>query len=1426
MFEERKLEWMAPMAGGWGGGGGGGGIGAGDPTITNEGTATDGQVLTANGDGTFTFETPAGGGSSILTPDGLTSITRATDFNVRDYGASGSRKIFHVTSSAGTYTTKNAAGTPITHDFRVGQGCIVPNAGAVAGVTAPDVAKSTVVNVGSAGSTTYTYKAVAIDADGGRSAASSALQTTTGNATLSQTNYNRVEFDLPRNTVALAIYKSDVLQVVLDCVDPVRLGTDVLIGSFTLANNGGSIRLTVNSGHGIQTNDYVTIKTTSAGDTVYDVTAQCTAAGATTLDFSGVAYDGTATTASGYYRRAKMEWADMGSSVPLHALKYLPDQENPPLAHRPASSVWQGQLCQATASGTKYLYRCTRAVGTRMTGAAAPTWTTDPTVPVIDNEVTWQLEPFFVDVDIPAGAQRKTLFAKIATVPTSSTFTLDTAAGADISVNRLLCAHNDALAFKQCVDAAKTFGQNATIRIPGGDYSCYLPATTNTTYWALPGAGFTTQPCFLFLNSSIRDVARPVISIVADAAATIRARTCQNSLLVENLGQHSDHLVNAESRFITLATDGASIIGGEWEWAPWSGGLTEHDGTGSNSYGAGNYWLGDGLSGSSNNAATPAYGMTIRDVRVHWPSTYMGAPIVGGDSTRKRNSKWINCEIYYGGGDGDQTFLPHGDFLFDGCVMETIRRLGSHGFYLNVANDNYRIVNCTFRKVATESAKNCIQIRGSGGDTWTSNITIANNTFENTGPILVGDPTTSNRVHRVAISNCLGTGVVLKMAEARYVTVTGGIYGDITMVEDCQNIKLIGLTADTIDLSSIDMNYDITLDNCTWKTLLGLSNNEGVKVTKGTCIDPYTKVTNLVSGTYEWTAVGGVSGAYYCTNRATAGDPSISSPSGVKVRDAVSLTATSLTAMTEDTWYYGNTEVQTVVHSGTPTGGSFTYSFNGNTTGAITNTTGSPATAATVQTALRLLTGLSACTVSESGSGTNKTFRVAFTGFSGDPPQMTSSVAGQTGGAAATVHATPNPYPGYNTLVVAMGDSNRQDPDANPYGSVWTVTSAAGAIGISMAGTLTDITLDNVYLKTNWNAATTLVTGSLATAMTDVRFNNITTKSGSLSGAFRMWDFGAGALGVRRNIEFNDCYWQMNNRKNEVRVPLRFPMTYGGNVVMRRCRAPFIGSTCDFAGSKGNVTMIDCEWGTNEFIVTVDATNNEVSLQSDQLLGWGLSNIIHTNGMAVRFFPTDATATSGLTHGQIYFLRTENASTVHLTSANAVSDASPVDLTTSTPLRMEVLDMNNALMLTDSVPTGAVLADHVFYSGDSRGNKIHGAKARTMAQLVANADDYKLPLCDWIRCSSDASRNITGFDRDFTGTVGSPILDGVGGEREFLFTNVGAQNIVIVNADAGVNSQTENQILTSTGANITLAANQSVRVFEDRIARCWRTIGA
>lgn len=95
----------------------------------------------------------------------------------------------------------------------------------------------------------------------------------------------------------------------------------------------------------------------------------------------------------------------------------------------------------------------------------------------------------------------------------------------------------------------------------------------------------------------------------------------------------------------------------------------------------------------------------------------------------------------------------------------------------------------------------------------------------------------------------------------------------------------------------------------------------------------------------------------------------------------------------------------------------------------------------------------------------------------------------------------------------------------------------------------------------------------------------------------------------------------------------------------------------------------------------------------------------------------------------------------------------------------------------------------------------------TAPQITADQNDYSLKRGDRIRLSSDAGRTITG-------------LAGGAADRELWLVNVGSFDITLANESAS--SAANNRIVTSTGADIVMAANDVVHAWYDGISGRWR----
>jgi hypothetical protein len=103
------------------------------------------------------------------------------------------------------------------------------------------------------------------------------------------------------------------------------------------------------------------------------------------------------------------------------------------------------------------------------------------------------------------------------------------------------------------------------------------------------------------------------------------------------------------------------------------------------------------------------------------------------------------------------------------------------------------------------------------------------------------------------------------------------------------------------------------------------------------------------------------------------------------------------------------------------------------------------------------------------------------------------------------------------------------------------------------------------------------------------------------------------------------------------------------------------------------------------------------------------------------------------------------------------------------------------------------------------------AIALSPAQVTADQNDYAPSGSSmFIRLTSDASRNLTGLS-----------ISQVDGEIHYIW-NVGSQNIVLVNESAS--STAANRFTTTTGADLTVAANKCAMLMYDGTSARWRVV--
>lgn len=103
---------------------------------------------------------------------------------------------------------------------------------------------------------------------------------------------------------------------------------------------------------------------------------------------------------------------------------------------------------------------------------------------------------------------------------------------------------------------------------------------------------------------------------------------------------------------------------------------------------------------------------------------------------------------------------------------------------------------------------------------------------------------------------------------------------------------------------------------------------------------------------------------------------------------------------------------------------------------------------------------------------------------------------------------------------------------------------------------------------------------------------------------------------------------------------------------------------------------------------------------------------------------------------------------------------------------------------------------------------------RTPATITSDQNNYDVPVpSKYVRLATDASRTMTGLT---FASRGADVSDG----EEHVIINVGANDLVLAHESGS--STAVNRFLNSTGANITLGANQAADVVGDAGTQRWR----
>jgi len=218
----------------------------------------------------------------------------------------------------------------------------------------------------------------------------------------------------------------------------------------------------------------------------------------------------------------------------------------------------------------------------------------------------------------------------------------------------------------------------------------------------------------------------------------------------------------------------------------------------------------------------------------------------------------------------------------------------------------------------------------------------------------------------------------------------------IRTIQQGSSIGTLANEKQTIDLGNTPsgFTYTLTFDGQTTATLLTEYTASDVAV-------QLTNLSNLTAGNVTVTKSGTVYTVEFTGVHGSANQPQITASvysSSWVANHTISVSTTAATGSGSPV-----NEVQTVTLTGTPSGGTFTLTYDGQTTGTIAYN----ASAATVTNALEALSNIGSGDVAVTGSAGGP-WTVTFTGaLAGtNVPQMTADGSSLTGGSGETLNVT------------------------------------------------------------------------------------------------------------------------------------------------------------------------------------------------------------------------------------------------------------------------------------------------------------------------------------------------------------------------------------------------------------------------------------
>lgn len=251
-----------------------------------------------------------------------------------------------------------------------------------------------------------------------------------------------------------------------------------------------------------------------------------------------------------------------------------------------------------------------------------------------------------------------------------------------------------------------------------------------------------------------------------------------------------------------------------------------------------------------------------------------------------------------------------------------------------------------------------------------------------------------------------------------------------------------------------------------------------------------------------------------------------------------------------------------------------------------------------------------------------------------------------------------------------------------------------------------------------------------------------------------------------------------------------------------------LGGDAGLTYNKTTDSLVITSSNANALAVGRQGTTNPV-IAIDASAGTSVTGLLFAAGAAGG--KINLTVTSSGTD-EDFKLRSKGAGRMVFGDDNlAIDNANPHEIRTWTSGLYGFTDNTSANAGTRVAGINKAGSGVVGFVGSSSDGGTFGGTANTPAQITSNQNNYNPGAKAYIqRWSTDASRNVTGLGFS---TTSSP-------SQTHLIINVGTTDIVLTHQDT--NSTDINRFLNSSGANITLTANQAALVVYDSGTSRWR----